>query len=238
MSAVATTSNPEFPWESPIPSGKFWETIPNNLARHFFQTFATQELGEMKLEASLSDPEKLRALDQILTTKVADEKAKFDTTSLSSPEAKRYRSLLLLQANTKHYYGVHAQAEKIQRHLIEISAGAATITGLQGGLAISLKEQGKYEEAEEYAKISLKDIHEHEMLGIHSPQALGSMRMLMGLYALQGNFGDAWKMYEQGVIVVEEMGKGKFGKYQGEEKEALDEMKVLIESKQKESTKE
>lgn len=112
-----------------------------------------------------------------------------------------------------------------------------TITGLQGGLAIALKEQGNYEEAEEYTKVSLKYIQNHEMLGTHSPQALGSMRMLMEIYALQGKFGVAWKMYEEGVVVVDEMVGGKFGKYQGEEKEALDEMKVLIESKEKEGAK-
>lgn len=237
MSAVATTSNPEFPWESPIPSGDFWATIPNNLARHFYQTLTTEELEKTTLDASLPEIEKLKALDEILVSHVADEKAKLDGTPLSSPEAKRYRSLLLLQANAKQYYGAHAEAEKVQRDLIEISTGQATITGLQGGLALSLKEQGKYSEAEEYAKVSLKDIQGHEMLGTHSPQALGSMRMLMEIYAGQGKFVEAWKIYEEGVVVVDEMGKGKFGKYQGEEKEALEEMKVLVERKEKGSDK-
>ena len=234
MSLVATTSTPEFPWESPVPAGDFWQGIEiNNLARAFYQNFTTGELSSMKLDPTLPHNDKLKSLDPIVAARVVTEKEALGSTPTTSPEAKQYRNFLYLHATVKELYGDYLGAEVLFREFLEWSEPENLAD--YGALAHNLMNQGRLGEAEGYARISLNQICEHAGLGTDSPQALGSLRMLMEIYAKGSRFDEAWKLHGEGVELVDGMTRGRFGKYKGEEQEALDELKDTIAKLERES---
>ena len=189
----------------------------------------------MNLDPSLSEHDKLRTLDSILGVKVASEKVALGTTSVSSAEAKPYWRLLNLQAIIKDTYGDHIEAEKIYREFLKLDDPKRKL-GIYGCLAHSVQKQGRLREAREYAVESLNYIRGYEELGNDSPQGLGTLRLLMEITAQQGRFAEAWKLYAEGVELVGGMTQGRFGKYQGEEKDAMDEVKLTIEALEKKGT--
>jgi hypothetical protein len=87
---------------------------------------------------------------------------------------------------------------------------------------------GRYGEAECMAREVLPWMQGHEMLGRDSPQALGCMRCLVRSVWKQRRYGEAAEWVERARRTIENMWRGRFGKYQdGERKQLEDDVEVL-----------
>jgi len=232
MSQVAITENPEFPWEGLLPEGEFWRSISSNLGISLAKIFSTKELASMTLPAvTESEETKLKALDSIVTAKVASKQAALGSTPLESPDAKPYKQALHALAAIKSAEGQYDEVEKIQLSLLEVPDAKTKLSAVYA-LAGNAEKEGRLSEAEAYANQSLPMVT--EILGDDSPQKIGMMRLMMQIYARQGRYEESWKLYHKATDVVGRMGQGKYGKYQGEEIEALVDAKVMIETSEKE----
>lgn len=88
-----------------------------------------------------------------------------------------------------------------------------------------LEERGRYDKAEAAAREVLPWLQGHEVLGSSdSPQALGCMKVLVRCMWKQSEYAEAEGWIEKCNAMIENLGKGKFAKYQDDERKEFDHM--------------
>lgn len=131
-----------------------------------------------------------------------------------------------------HYRGDYEAEEKIIRNLYESEPvqpdGTKNMSALHG-LSGLLEETGRYVEAEATARKVLPWLQGHAHLGTaDSPQALGSMRVLVKSIWMQARYAEAEEWIERCRLSIEKMGTGMFAKYQEDERAQFEaEVEVL-----------
>ena len=182
MSNASARQEPIFPWDREVPETGFWKDIDYKTARTFFLTFSDDEISRMHFDESLTKEEKHKLLRDIYHNTLWRDEQNAAPVPLQQADLHRWWALKFAICSTDCAAGDYASAELAARDMYEHSKvddqGRENKSGL-GMLSLVLEQAGKYAEAEAGALESLNWINGLPKCGPNSPQALGSMRMLI-----------------------------------------------------------
>lgn len=230
-SQVSTSDQAKsFPWEQPIPVNPFWDTFSYPTARSFLSNFTPPELAHLPLDPSSAEPHpaKVRLLLRLLTDKLAreeDQAAAAAAAATSPPQAlfeADYTSWFNLQQGIYELQSQLAlpEAEHTLRMLVARAPPDADDVRPQHMLAEYLVKAGQYKEAEELGRVVCAWMDGRGELRPGSPQGLSARRTLARALWGQGEErrAEAEVLAREVEGLVEDMGQGKFGVYQEEER--------------------
>jgi hypothetical protein len=221
-----TTSETTFPWEIYIPDTKFWSSTDYRIARAFLAVFPLDETKTMPLDPKLNEKEKIQLFTKILREKYNSEEKKHTPLPLYDADYTLWKKLMSTMSTMAYFDKDVDEQENILRSMIvqeEKHDGKVSFSTLSG-LSHVLEQKGEYEEAEKICRQVMPEFREHKALGVDSPQTLGNTRHLIQCVWKQGKEEEAQDLIKETYELIENMGKGKFAKYEIEEKEALDEL--------------
>ncbi|KAF2434222.1 hypothetical protein EJ08DRAFT_730916 [Tothia fuscella] len=211
-----------------------------------FMKLSTQsEIDSLDLDSNTNLPltEKLELLNSILQQKL--ERYNFsDPINLSKKDFETLFNISFAISFLAHELKHHDTADALFRESIRIwesrqhqhphsqltprEQNCPVDIGALNGLAGSAYEQGHYTEAEKLIEKALPVLRKHPTLGEDAPPVLGTMRLLMHVLGKEGRFEEALELNRTGMELIEGMEGGKFGKYQGEEREEMERVKGVI----------
>lgn len=239
-----------FPWESPYPTGPFWDTLPDHASHHIKRTigslFTPSELAALTLNPDADGKSKLTQVYDIL---LADPTTTDDPEALEGDAFSRWRMREWVLAQLEDGLSRPGAAEARLRARLAVAGrrfaagkdASPHDLGAMNNLAVLLAKQGSEEklaEAEALVRENTPLLEGAPGLGRTSPQALGNMRLLVDVLMRRGKFDEAERMTAEGYRVIGEMGKGKFAKYEAEEEEAMDAVRAKLETLKAEGSRE
>src|SRR5271170_691383 len=121
-----------------------------------------------------------------------------------------------------HYLENYGEEERLVREVYENGPDGTKSMSALHQLSGLVEVMGRYGEAECMAREVLPWMQGHEMLGRDSPQALGCMRCLARSVWKQERYEEAAEWIEKCRRAIENMGRGRFGKYHDDEKKQLE----------------
>ncbi|KAK0712667.1 hypothetical protein B0T26DRAFT_714911 [Lasiosphaeria miniovina] len=214
-----------FAWEEGIPVNKFWDSLSFCTSRNFLRNFSAAELAALPIDAASSAPdtEKLELLLRLLETKLShndvnitddDDDNKFDC----------WNDTCLAMASIQSELGRLDAAETTIRAMAAARRDKTNLSPLHM-LADHLVKIRKFAEAEATERPVVQWMDAHPRLGKDSPQALSARRVLVrALWGLGCRHAEAEGMVREIREIVEGMGEGRFGVYQQEEGELVEEL--------------
>lgn len=227
----------KFPWESEIPTSPFWDGL-SRLAQQALTIFGHADLAALDLDSKADQPKpaRLALVRGVFEQRLAKEPPLADQ---DDAQFRTHRQTVFALAHACMMQRDYAEAEAACHQLIAASSardGKPDVGALQT-LAWATEARGQYGDALNYCEQTLPLLKAHEMLGPESPQVLGTMRLEMQALGKAGRVKEALEMNAQGYEVIERMKGGRFGKYYGEEIEAMDELKKVLQDAEKEGGK-
>jgi hypothetical protein len=212
----------DFVWEMPVPVNQFWDSFSYCDARNFLSSFSEQELEQLPIDPNSSQGHrtKVEYLLQLLRDKLAkQEAATVPPQSLYEKDYKEWNDL---------WRGIYAfenqldlpQAEDTIRMIVRKRQDQSNLSVCHI-LAGHLIKVGKYAEAEQIERPVCAWMDEHPSLGKDSPQSINARRIIAKALWFQGGTrrSEAEAMVAKIQALVDGMGDGKFGVYQGTERE-------------------
>jgi len=226
-----TVSETKFPWEIYIPDTKFWSATDYRIARAFLAVFPLEETKTMPLDPKLNEKEKIQLFTKILREKFASEEAKHAPIPLCDADYEVWKKLMGTLSIMAYFDKDVNEQEKVLRSMMVQEEKHDGKLGFQtlSGLSNVLEQKGEYEEAEKLCRQVMPAFQEHKALGVDAPQTLGNTRHLIQCVWKQGKEEEAQNLIKETYGLIERMAKGKFAKYEIEEKEALDELVLDLE---------
>jgi len=225
----------QFPWESPLPTGAFWDDITaesrsgQGVARTLkHAAFTPDEFAAQPLDASLPRPAKLAQLATLAAAKAAALTADEPPERLDDAPFAQWRAAQCSAAMLRERDQPASLATLRAVVAASTARNGSPDVGALNALAFALKDAGRYAEAEHVARRMLPLLRAHEMLGPASPQMIGCLRLLMEVCAKQGREQEARELNGEGYAVIRELAKGRFSKYEGEEIEEMDRVREEI----------
>ena len=183
----------------------------------------------MDFDENLMQEEKLKHLRSILNDTFSLKARKAAPAPLCEADNASWRDLKFAFSGIEHALESYGAEEVILRDLYDHGSDGLKNMSALHSLSWLLEDRGRYPEAEAAARDVLPWIREHQVLGSpDSPQALGCMRILVKSIWKQGRHVEAEEWVEACETTIENLGKGKFAKYQQDEKGQFDaEMEAL-----------
>lgn len=232
----------EFPWESDVPQGSFWESLPNeNVGRQFLRVFSAKEIGSLNLDdaAHLDQVTKLQMLESLILDRMKTQPLPDPPESLAADDFynKWHRREFLL-AHVQRSQGNERMAEAEQRYRTMIDIWGKRDDpnkkwpedlGSIDNLFIILAQQDRFVEAEPLAKELIGLIRLEPDLGYGSPMNIGIMLKLMDILGKQGKYDEALALNSEAYTALEIMSQGVYAKYVDMQRKSLDEMKEALE---------
>lgn len=213
-----------FSWDIDISKEPFWiEFGPSGskIARAFLVCCDENNLDKIKLEVddNTSPEMKLGMLRDRIEDNFHTESAKVAPSQLRDVDYTRWRNLQAGLSTMNFCLGDFEAAESIGKQMYEHGPdGKLDMSALhaQSNLWLTM---GKYAEAEAAARLVLPWLQAHPALGDeNSPQALGSLKILVKSLWEQGKNEEAQVWVEQCEAFIDGMGDSKFSKYQEDER--------------------
>ncbi|PLB54120.1 hypothetical protein P170DRAFT_431780 [Aspergillus steynii IBT 23096] len=226
---MATPS--DTPDELVIPSGPFWDTLDPVISSAVALCFTPQELEDLKLDPSASNPAKLHTLQEALTEKLLTLEAASQPSTLHEQNYNQWQDLKSSLFHVHRGLGDKEEQEKILLEMINTPSAAGRDLAALHNLSALCEEKGEYEKAERLALEVLPAIQGHALLGAASPQALGSLRVLIKAMWGQGKTAQADDYVKQASASIDNLVGTPFAKYQQEERDALVEVMAGMKSK-------
>jgi len=230
-----TGTETRFPWEIYVPDTKFWSPIDYRISRAFLSVFPLEETKTMPLDPKLTEKEKIQLFTKIFHEKYAFEEARHAPIPLHDADYTAWKKLMSGMSLMAYYDKDIEEQERILQLMIaqqEKDSGKADFSTLSG-LSGVLEQRGKYAKAEEITRAVMPEFKEHKALGLDAPQTLGNIRHLIKCVWKQGKEVEVQELIKETYDLIGEMGKGKFARYEIEEKEALDELVLDLEESSK-----
>lgn len=235
MTSAKTQSemHPEkFPWDFENPNTPFWSdpALAPPLPRNFLICFTADEIEEMNLDASahLSKQDNFLLLLHHIQTKYKVREA--EDPHLQAPLPlydtawEDWQRLMTGIIHLQDLSGLKEEQEKSLELLIQHGRdGKRNLSGVNMMASFKM-EQGEYSDAETMLQEVLPRLQGHEMLGRDSPQALGCIRRLIECLWKGGKLDESGRLLDEYRTLVEDMGDGKFGKYQEEEQKEVEKL--------------
>lgn len=222
MSAVSAAQEPRFQWDVIVPDTPFWNSLDYSVGRAFVPNFTEDELSQMSLDPSVSQDEKVYLLRKILAETLAAKERNAAPLPLQQIDHRAWRGLKGSISSMDNFVGDHSHDEELAREFYENGPNGTKDMSALIMLAHIQLRAGKLSDAEATAKQVLPWIQDHEKLGPDSPQALGSMRLLVTCIWQQGRQAEAESWVEKCKESIERLGRSQFAKYYEEEKEELE----------------
>lgn len=171
--------------------------------------------------AHLTKEKKLSLLLHLLQAKYKAREAEVAPSPLYETSWEEWQRLMVGITHLQDLSGLREQQEKSLKLLIEHGRdGKRNLAGVNMMASFKMKHE-EYSDAEIMLREVLPWLQNHEVLGRDSPQALGSMRRLVECLWFQGKIDEAEETLSECQVLVENMGTGKFAKYQVDEQEDL-----------------
>lgn len=221
---MQTDAEPKkFPWDFDNPNTPFWNdpALNSPLPRNFLTCFTADEIYEMNLDASgdLPKEEKLSLLLCLIQAKYKGREAEVAPLALYETAWEDWQHLMVGTIHLQDLSGLKEDQEKSLELLIDHGRdGKRNLSGVNM-MASFRMEQGEYGDAETMMREVLSWLQGHELLDRDSPQALSCTRRLIECLWNQGEIDEAERALGEYRMLVDGMGKGKFGKYQVDEQE-------------------
>lgn len=242
-SGVKDPNAPKFSWDHDIPEIPFWSDLKYTTGRNFLQCLDPSSIDSMSadfgrlgtspkedkvaflifnIESSLSRLADAAFPDHLPLRTTEEEYGKW---------AGHQLALISCYSELKSY----AEQEAVIRSLIDkpFVPGSVDYSGLN--MLANLKEEtGEYAAAEELERKVLPFFEAHEKLGVDSPPAMGTRRCIVRCIWKQGRYDQAREFAGETRRLVEAMSEpgkeSKFVKYQGDERQYLDELLEELEA--------
>lgn len=217
---VKKTVETKFPWDYDIPDTPFWSDLEFTVGRNFLTCFSPSEVEQMHLDGALNENQKLELLLKLLQEKLESRKAEVAPQSLCSIDFAEWQRLMIGIETMQKFLDLPEEEETLRIIMENGRDGKRNMSGVNM-MAIFKEKHGLYSEAETLAREVLPFMQTHEMLGVDSPQAMGTTRTLIRSIWKQGREEEAEGLVKETSNLVEHMKDGKFGKYQAEEHRML-----------------
>lgn len=219
----------KFSWDYDVPDTPFWSDLDFTVGRNFLTCFSPSEIQGMHLDASLDKPQKLHLLLKLVQERLASREVEVVPESLLSFDFGEWQRLMLAIQTMQNCLGLPEEEETVRIIMKNGRDGKRNISGVNM-MARFKEKHGLYSEAEALAREALPVLRGHEMLGVDSPQVLGTTRTLIRCVWKQGLEKEARKLVNETSDLIERMGHGKFRKYQAEEQIMIRDLVVELEN--------
>ncbi|RDW69106.1 Tetratricopeptide repeat [Aspergillus mulundensis] len=216
-------SSQAIPGEITPPSGPFWASLDPTVASTVAAVLTPQELDNLKLDPSASNSTKLNALETALAAKLSNAETSSKPSTLHSTDYNTWKALKSSLFHVHKGLGNIDEQEKILLELVNNPGPGPLGRDLAAlhNLSALYEETGQYKEAESNARKALTDIQAHSRLGKDTPQALGSLRVLIKALWKQGKVVEAKEYVGQAQASISNLAGTPFAKFQQEETDAL-----------------
>ena len=178
----------------------------------------------MTFDANLSFAKKLEYLRSLLDATFSRKEEEAALTPLHDANYNVWKRLKLGMSTTDQFAGDYNAEEKIVREQYENGPDGTKDVSALLRLSEIMEVTGRYSEGESMGREVLPWMQRHELLGKDSPQAISSMRHLASNIWKQERYEEGGEWLESCRKTVENMAKGKFGKYQDSERRQLEEV--------------
>ncbi|KAK3377103.1 hypothetical protein B0T24DRAFT_620462 [Lasiosphaeria ovina] len=223
-----------FAWEEGIPVNKFWDSLSFCTSRNFLRNFSAAELAALPIDAASSAPdtEKLELLLRLLETKLSHNDINIteqEDNDDDDGKFNRWNDICLAIASIQSELGRLDAAETTIRAMAAARRDKTNLSPLHM-LADHLVKIRKFAEAEAMERPVVQWMDAHPRLGKDSPQALSARRVLVrALWGIGGErCAEAQVLVGEVREIVAGMGEGRFGVYQQEERELVEELVVAL----------
>lgn len=221
---------PKFEWDYDVPNTPFWKDMDFRVARNFLTCYSAPELENITFDATLSESGRLQFLLSELQSKLNMRKAAAAPGSLHAADPVAWQRLLLGIETMQKYLGLYEDEAETIRTMLSTTEGDARVPWLNMLADLDIRN-GNFAEAESLAREVLPWMQKHAKLGVDSPQAFGTTRMLIeSLWKQEGKQQEARALIEETSALIEGMAGSKFVKYQHEEREMLRDLQTRLEA--------
>jgi hypothetical protein len=213
-----------FEWDFDMPETPFWKDIDFRVARNFCTCYDPDQLHKIPFSdyASLPVSGRLRFLlgqiQSLMTARISAVAP--EAPHLADPVA--WRRLLLCISTLYKFLDMPEEEAATIHAVLTITEGDARVPWLNMSADLEMRN-GNFAAAESMALAVLPWMQRHEKLGMNSPQALGTTRTIIRCMWKQGGskVEDARRLVAETDALIDDMGNGKFSKYQDEERQML-----------------
>ncbi|KUI58285.1 hypothetical protein VP1G_05622 [Cytospora mali] len=230
---TSTVREHKFEWDFDIPDTPFWKDIELTVARNFITCYRPQELEMVSFDehSNLPVADRLQVLLAELQSLLSAREAAVAPQALHAAQPDEWRRLLLGIQTMQKLLGLSSDEAQTIRTILATTEGDARVPWLNMLSDMDLRN-GDFAEAEVLAREVLPWMQQHEKLGVDSPQALGTTRILIKAMWKQGGDkeAEARRLAAETMALIERMGQSKFGKYQDEERQMLRDLVDDLES--------
>lgn len=230
----STVPAPKFEWDFDVPDTPFWKGLEFTVARNFITCYQPQELQSVSFDehATLPVSDRLHFLLSELHTLLSVREAAAAPQSLHIAHPDQWRRLQLGIETMQKFLGLSIDEAQTIRNVLKSTEGDARVPWLNMLADLDLRT-GFFAEAEVLAREVLPWMQKHEKLGFDSPQAFGTTRMLIKSMWKQGGDKEqeARRLVAETETLIGDMRKGKFGKYQDEERKMLRDLVAELEGR-------
>ncbi|CAN8104249.1 unnamed protein product [Discula destructiva] len=212
-------------------TGKTWDF---RVARNFLTCYSALELEKITFDATLSEADRLQFLLSELQSRLNTRKTAAAPESLHVADPVAWRRLLLGIETMQKFLGLTEDEAETIHTMLSTTEGDARVPWqtMLAGLEI---RNGNFAEAEMLAREALPWMQTRASLGLDSPQALGTTRLLIeSLWKQEGKQQEARSLIEETSALIEGMTGSKFVKYQDEERQMLYDLKIKMEADKRE----
>lgn len=222
--SATSQCEPRFDWDIDISNQPFWADLGSSstkIARAFLACCDDRDLAKVQISIGGESDRttKLRLLRDKIKECYLAESAQVDPSRLQDVRPLRWRSLQVGLNTMEYFLGDLEAAERIGYQLYEHGLDGSKDLSALHALSSLWEEMGKYSEAEAAARVVLPWLQAHPTLGdANSPQALGSMKLLVKCLWKQGRHAEAEIWIGNCDVLIQALGDGKFKKYQEDEK--------------------
>ncbi|CAN8100026.1 unnamed protein product [Discula destructiva] len=227
----------KFEWDYDVPDTPFWKDIDFRVARNFLTCYSAPELASINFDASAALPEsgRLEFLLSELQSRLDTRSAAAAPERLHVADPISWQRLLLGIETLQKFLGLFEDEAGTIRMMLSKTEGDARVPWLNMLAGLDLRN-GNFAEAEGLAREVLPWMQKHVKLGVDSPQAFGTTRVLIeSLWKQEGSKQEeARSLIEETSVLIEGMADSKFVKYQDEEREMLRDLKTRLEQTQRE----
>ncbi|KUI73819.1 hypothetical protein VM1G_09648 [Cytospora mali] len=228
----STVPEHKFEWDFDIPDTPFWKDMELTVARNFITCYRPQELQGVSFEehSTLPVADRLQFLLAELQSLLSAREAAVAPQALHIARPDEWRRLLLGIKTMQKLLGLSNDEAQTIRAILATTEGDARVPWLNMLSDMDLRN-GDFAEAEVLAREILPWMQHHEKLGVDSPQAFGTTRILIKALWKQGGDkeAEARRLVAETTTLIERMGQDRFGKYQDEERQMLRDLVAELE---------